>query len=609
MTPDSQVGARSSTRVLAAIRRYRKWLGLAVVLSAVGAALDAFTILLLIPFLRSLFDMGPLFPDGGRNTAERLIDGLVGGFLGDAQGLEALRVVCLIVVAILILKNLCLYASNVLSIRVEESLVRDLRNRLQARLQRLPLAFFGEGRAGQLIARVESDTREAGLIPAGILLGVRHTASTIAHVVALFFLSWRLALLALVMIPIIVLAMRPILRRLRAGFRRVFQDRGDVTSALQETISGIRLVKASGAEDFEARRFAARSEGFARAAIRSRMTAALASPLSEVLSSIGAVALVWIGAGIVLGSGGLGPDQFLAFVTLALRTVSPVKALSQVPSRIQQGLAAADRFLEVLDRETEPDEGREVAMGFEREIRFHGVTFSYGTDQPVLHDIDLTIRRGEIVAIVGPSGSGKSTLVDLVMRFADPRAGSISLDGTDLRDLTLSSLRALVGLVGQETVVFHDTAAANIAYGREGATPEEIRRAAAAAHADEFIDALPEGYDTVLGDRGTRLSGGQRQRIGIARAVLRDAPILILDEATSALDAESERHVREALTELFRDRTAVVVGHRLSTVREADRIVVLEAGRIVDEGIHQDLIARAGPYLDLFRQQLEPASV
>ena len=577
-----------------------------VVLAALGAALDAFSLLLLIPFLRSLFGMGPALPGGGRNGAERFVDGVVGGWLGDVEGLEGLRVVCLLVLATIVLKNAAMYGSRILSIRVQEYLVRDARDDVHAHLQRLPLAFFEREKSGQLIARVVTDTRDAKLVPESLAQGIRHLTSAVAYALALLVLSWRLTLLALVLVPPILLILRPILRHLRLRFRGVFHDQGEILGALQETVSGIRLVKSYAAEEYERRRFAARSEGYSRAFVKSATLAHAAAPLSEILSSLVAVGLVWVGAGMVLGSGTLGPEQFLVFVTIALRAISPIKAISQTPALAQQGLAAADRFFEILERRPEPAGGDRRLERFERAIRYEHVDFAYDAERPVLRDVDVEIRRGEVVALVGPSGGGKSTMIDLLPRFADPTSGRLLIDGVDIRELSVLSLRRTVGMVSQETTIFHESVAANIAYGEPGRTAAEIEAAARAAHAHEFILGLPAGYDTLLGDRGVRLSGGQRQRIGLARAVLRDTPILVLDEATSALDAESEREIQEALSELFRGRTVIVIAHRLSTVREADRILVLEEGRIVDEGTHDDLLARQGPYLRLFERQLEP---
>ncbi len=587
-----------------------RWIFLAgLLLGVVGAALDAFSLLLMIPFLRSLFGMGPLLPDGGRNAAERLIDGIAGGWLGGAEGLEGLRVVCLLVLAAIVLKNVCMYGSKILAIRVQEYLERDLRDAVHGHLQRLPLAFFERQKAGQMMARVLADTTEAKpVVTDALAQAVRNVATTAAYLAALLVLSVQLTLLSLVLVPLMLLFLRPILRQLRARFRRVFDDKGELIAMLQETVNGIRLVKSSAAETFEDDRFRKRSNAYARRRVRTVATAQLASPVSEVLASLVALALVWVGAGLALADGSLGPEQFLAFVTIALRAISPIKGISQYPTIAQSGLAAADRFLEILDRRSEPAGGSRRAGGLSEAIRYEGVSFEYEAERPVLRDIDLTIRRGEVVALVGPSGGGKSTLVDLLPRFGDPISGRITIDGTDIREFTVASLRRMIGLVSQETTLFHATVTANIAYGDSAPPAADVEAAARAARAHDFIVDLPGGYETVLGDRGVRLSGGQRQRIGIARAVLRDPPILILDEATSALDAESERLIQEALDDLFRNRTVIVIAHRLSTVRGADRIFVIEEGRIVDEGRHEELIERRGPYRRLFSLQLESAS-
>ncbi len=578
-------------------------------LGVVAGGLEAFSLLLMIPFLRSLFDMGPLLPDGGRNAAERFIDDVAGGWLGGAEGLEGLRAICLLVLGTLLVKNVCLYGGRVLSIRVQEFVVRDTRDAVHAHLQTLPLAFFERQKVGQMITRVISDTGQSKTVVTDALAqAVRQLATLLAYGAAMFALSWRLALLALTLVPLVLLGLRPVLKRLRGRFRRAYHDQGELVAVLQESLSGIRLVKSWGAERFEEARFRHHSDGFSRKRIAAATIQQLASPLSEVLASGVALGLVWIGAVFVLENGTLGPEQFLAFVAIALRAISPVKRLSQYPTVVEQGLAAADRFFEILDHHPEPVGGSRVARGLETEIRYEGVSFAYEPGRPVLENVDITIKRGGVIALVGPSGGGKSTLVDLLPRFADPQGGRLTIDGVDIREFSVSSLRGLIGLVSQETALLHDTVTANIAYADPSQRPSDVEAAARAAHAHEFIQDLPNGYDTLLGDRGIRLSGGQRQRIGIARAILRDPPILILDEATSALDAESELAIRGALAKLFRGRTVVMIAHRLSTVREADQIFVLEAGRIVDSGRHDVMIAREGPYRRLFGHQLEPAS-
>jgi subfamily B ATP-binding cassette protein MsbA len=323
----------------------------------------------------------------------------------------------------------------------------------------------------------------------------------------------------------------------------------------------------------------------------------LASPLSETLSSVVALGLVWIGAWMVLGEGSLTAEQFLFFITVALQLISPLKAIADYPAKLQLSVAAADRFFEILDAPVELAGGSRIASAPADSVRFEAVSFEYEPDRPVLRDVSFEMKAGEVLAIVGPSGAGKTTLVDLLPRFIDPTSGRITLDGTDLREFTLSSLRELFGVVSQETVIFHDTVRGNIAYGRpERWSDAEILSAAAAANAADFVEELPDGLDTVLGDRGVRLSGGQRQRVGLARAILRDPPILILDEATSALDSESEQLIQRALDRLLQDRTVFVIAHRLSTVRGADRILVLDDGAVVGSGSHDELLEGGGIY-------------
>lgn len=609
MTPGrSGEGASSYRRLLRFLRPYR-WTFLAsLALGVLAAGLEAFSLLLLIPFLRSLFGMGPPLPGGGRNAAERFIDGIAGGWLGPEAGLDGLRVVCVLVLAALLLKNVCIVGGRALSIRTQEFLVRDVRNAVHAHLQHLPLAFFERGKVGQLIARVITDAGEAKpVVTDALAQAVRQVATLAAYAAALFALSWRLALIAIVLVPLVWLGLRPLLGRLRERFRRTWDDHGELVAALQESLGAVRLVKSRVAEDFEKERFRRRSDAFSRKRIAAATTRHLASPLSEVLASVVALGLVWIGASFVGDGGSIAPEQFVAFVTIALRAITPVKAFAQYPAIAAQGLAAADRFFEILDQDPEPAGGSRIATGPEREIRYEGVSFAYERGRAALRDIDVVIPRGSVVAIVGASGSGKSTLVDVLPRFADPQAGRVTIDGTDIREFSVDSLRRLIGLVGQEAVLFHDTVAANIAYGEDAPDPAAVEAAARTAGAHGFITGLPDGYATVLGDRGVRLSTGQRQRIGIARAIFRNPPILILDEATSAVDAETETALRTA-AEGFRGRTVIVVAHRLSTVRETDRIFVLERGRLVDAGDHDALVSRGGPYRRLFGHQLERVS-
>ena len=569
----------------------------AIALMVVSAGLDAFTLVLLIPFLQSLFGV-EILGGADMSSLEQLLDGWFGAWIRSGDPLDALRNVCLLVLGALGVKNLALYGARLLTVYVQEHVERHIRDDVYGHLQYLPLSFFGHMKVGQLITRVLNDTREARTVITFALTDVLRQAVTAATYVAfLLLMSWQLTLVALVTGPVVAVGLSPILRRLKGSYGKAFQQRGELVSVAQETMSGIRLVKSFGAEEHERARFGESSQRYARRMVRANALSQAAGPISEVLSSVIALVLIWIGANMVLGTGTLSAPVFIAFVTMAVRLVSPVKALAQFPTKMQLSIAAAERFFEVLDVQAEPrrEPGEESVHPPRESIRFHDVDFEYESGRPVLRGIDFEARPGEVVALVGPSGAGKSTLVDLLPRFIDPTRGRITMDGRDLKDIPLGSLRSLFGVVSQETVIFHDTVRANISYGEER-DEEEIWEAIRAANAEEFIRGLPDGVDTLLGDRGVRLSGGQRQRVGIARAILRDPPLLILDEATSSLDTESEQLIQAALDRLLRGRTVFVIAHRLSTIRGADRILALEDGRLVESGTHDELYAAGGLY-------------
>ena len=569
----------------------------AIALMVVSAGLDAFTLVLLIPFLQSLFGV-EILGGADMSSLEQLLDGWFGAWIRSGDPLDALRNVCLLVLGALGVKNLALYGARLLTVYVQEHVERHIRDDVYGHLQYLPLSFFGQMKVGQLITRVLNDTREARTVITFALTDVLRQAVTAATYVAfLLLMSWQLTLVALVTGPLVAVGLSPILRRLKGSYGKAFQQRGELVSVAQETMSGIRLVKSFGAEEHERARFGESSQRYARRMVRANALSQAAGPISEVLSSVIALVLIWIGANMVLGTGTLSAPVFISFVTMAVRLVSPVKALAQFPAKMQLSIAAAERFFEVLDAPAEPRRGpdEESVRPPRESIRFHDVDFEYESERPVLSGIDFEARPGEVVALVGPSGAGKSTLVDLLPRFIDPTGGRITMDGRDLKDVPLGSLRSLFGVVSQETVIFHDSVRANISYGEER-DEEEIWKAIRAANAEEFIRDLPDGIDTLLGDRGVRLSGGQRQRVGIARAILRDPPLLILDEATSSLDTESEQLIQAALDRLLKGRTVFVIAHRLSTISGADRILALEDGRLVESGTHDELHAAGGLY-------------
>ncbi len=523
-----------------------------------------------------------------------------------ARPLVALERICLFILVVLLLKNLADYLQSVLMVRLEQAVIRDLRDDLQAHLQRLSLSFFHARRTGTLISRVTNDVEYLRTaLASGISTLVKDALTLLGAVGLAFYASWRLTLLALIVLPAAAAALQILGRKMRKRSNLAQERMGDLTAILQETIAGARVVRAFGMEAFERAKFARANQAFFQAFVRMRRIAVAARPLSEFALVVIAVAMLWFGGREIFTRQTLAPHQFVLFVTALLTTISPTKSLAEVSANIHQGTAAAERLFGLLDTEPEVRDrpGARRLAAFNDHIRYENVSFSYAGGPPVLEDLALEVGRGEIVALVGSSGAGKSTAMDLLPRFYDPSAGRITIDGRDVRELTVASLRAQMGIVTQETILFHDTVRNNIAYGVADASDEAVRQAAVAAHAHAFIAGLPQGYDTVIGERGIKLSGGERQRLAIARALLKNPPILLLDEATSALDAESERLVQEALERLMRDRTVLVIAHRLSTVQHADRIVVLEKGRVVATGTHRELLEQGGLYRRLYDLQ------
>ena len=579
-----------------------------IVANLIAALLDGFSIALLIPFLNILFHQpATAIPNG---MVAKLINAAIGGRIIPGDEMRSLRNVIIVVLIAVVLKNLLVWIAGQFGATLQEYVTRDLRNSVYRHLAHLPLGYFTQMKAGQILSRVINDTFETRLILTQIVTQSLQSASlVVVYIAILFSISWQLSLIALVILPLLGVSLQPMLKKLRKGNLRRGNVHGEMTSVLQETISGIRLVKASGTESYEEARFADGSNKYANSSLKMTRLALVAPPVTEIIGTLIAVLILWIGAWQVLRSGTMTGATLLAFLTLVLRLLQPLKQLSQMRTTAQSSLASAERLFEILDSpaEFQRDRGTRDTAKFDRDLRFEEVSFSYG-DAPVLSNVDFTAKKGEIVALVGPSGSGKSTLVDLIPRFYEPTEGRILLDGIDTREIKLPVLRSLTGIVSQETVLFHDTVRNNIAYGAMGKyTQAQIEEAAKAANAHEFIVDLPQGYGTLLGERGTRLSGGQRQRLAIARALLTDPPILILDEATSALDTESERLVQEAVDRLLQGRTVFVIAHRLSTITHADQILVLDRGEIAERGTHAELLTRRGAYYRLYSLQFGDA--
>jgi subfamily B ATP-binding cassette protein MsbA len=508
------------------------------------------------------------------------------------------------VILIYLLKGLGNYGQTIIMSYIGQRVVTDLRNQLYNHILRQPLSFFTKHPTGTLMSRLTSDVGLVqGAVSEAVTSILKDSFSLVGLVFVIFYRDWQLALIAVVIFPLAIYPITTFGRKMRQISSRTQVTVGSLTSLLQETISGNRIVKAFSMEKYENERFAKENERLFKLTMKSVSVRAISSPLMEFLGGIGIASIIIYGGYQVL-QGASTPGTFFSFLAALLMLYEPAKRLTNVNNTIQQGLAGAERIFSVIDTvpEIQNREGAVDLPGISREIHISNVSFRY-EETFVLKRVNLKIKAGECVAFVGMSGGGKTTLVNLIPRFYDVTEGCILIDGHDIRDVTLESLRAQIGIVTQQTILFNDTARNNIAYGDIRKSDADIMKAAKAANAYDFIMKLPEGYDTLIGEQGVKLSGGERQRVSIARALLKDAPILILDEATSSLDTEAEIEVQDALDQLMKNRTTLVIAHRLSTIRNADRIIVLVDGEIVEEGDHESLLQKKGEYFKLYNMQ------
>jgi subfamily B ATP-binding cassette protein MsbA len=546
-------------------------------------------------------DPSSLFDRWKRNAVDWMGERLLQG-----SRQEALLRIVIVAFFMFLAKNLAGYALEVLMVYVSQSVIRDMRQALFEKMTSLPLAFFHRMKAGELISRATNDVTIAEKC-ISVVFGkaLRDPLMILLYFGTALILSWKLTLLAMVLLPASLVAIVYIGKKVRKYSWRQQEEMANLTSVLQEAVYAIRVIKAFANEVHENRRFAHENRKLFKQVYKINWVMKTSSPLTEQFSAIVGLLLLWYGGSKIFAGTTMEPDLFILFIVVVFSMVRPLKSMGQLNNAVQEGVAAAERVFLILDTPSEDSlwrDGKRLDK-ISGQVDFRDVSFSYFPDEPVLRNINLSVQPGEVVALVGSSGAGKSTLVDLIPGFHFAQQGQVLIDGHDVHELDLRTVRHQLGVVTQEIILFNDTVRANISYGKQDASTDEIVAAARAANADDFIRDLPQGYDTLIGDRGINLSGGQRQRLSIARAILRNPPLLLLDEATSALDSEAELQVQAAIDTLVQNRTTFVIAHRLSTIVKADRIYVMDAGRIVQEGRHDELLEHGGRYRELYDLQ------